>query len=92
MIWSFRQAARAVELNDVGTKPVPQGCSEKRRLISELTAAHRWIASIHNQEMEAVMRGDSSTDEWLQAQLKRAHELKVSFMQELKKHVAKHSC
>jgi hypothetical protein len=45
-----------------------------------------------NQEMEAVMRGDYSTDESLQAQLKRAHELKVSFMRELKDHVAEHGC
>jgi hypothetical protein len=55
---------------NVGTKPVPQGCSEKRRLT----------------------RGDYSTDESLQAQLKKAHELKVPFMQELKKHVAKQGC
>ena len=40
----------------------------------------------------ASRAGDYSTDESLQAQLKKAHELKVSFVQELKKHVAKHGC
>jgi hypothetical protein len=65
---------------------------EKKQLRSEVVDAHRWIVRIHNQEMEAVMRGDYSTDESLQAQLKRAHELKVSFMRELKDHVAEHGC
>jgi hypothetical protein len=42
--------------------------------------------------MEAVMRGDYGTDDSLRAQLKKAHELKISCMQELKKHIVGHGC
>jgi len=77
---------------DVAMKLETRGCAEKQRLLSEVNDTHLLIASIHNQEVEAVLRGDSSIDEWLQAQLKRMMEVRVLMIQKLRQHIAEHHC
>ena len=71
-------------------KPSPQECAEKTRLISELVEAHKRIAAIHNQEIEAVIAGDLSAK--LDGQLKEARGVRDSIMKDLKDHLAKHHC
>lgn len=80
------------------TKTVPQQptssilCAEKQRFLDELGGVMKRIMSLLSQEMEAVIGGDLSRHEALQAELKKAHELKSSLMGKLKLHVASHGC
>jgi hypothetical protein len=70
----------------------PVVCPEKKRLTAELTDAMKWIISIHNKEMEAVLAGQTTDDGSLRAQLQKAIELKDRYREELKQHTAAHGC
>ena len=67
-------------------------CPVKRRLISELSAVHATIVSVHNRELEAVMRADFEVDAPLTAQLEEARQRRISIMRELKEHASEHRC
>jgi hypothetical protein len=65
-------------------------CEEKSRLMSEIADAIKLMISYHNSELESVIRGEASRFE--ESAYQKARELKVSFQQQLRKHMAEHGC
>ena len=64
-------------------------CQERKRLTDELGDALKWIMSIHNKELEAVIRGETveKGDE-----LARATALRDEFKLLLAAHRREHGC
>lgn len=76
----------------MATQPTTTLCLVKKRLIAELESAHTRIVSIHNQKIEAVIRGDLVADASLVGELKTALERRDFVAQKLKEHIAQHGC
>lgn len=69
---------------------VRQVCADKSRLMSEIADAIKLMISYHNAELESVIKGEASS--FQESAYQKARELKVSFQQQLRKHLAEHGC
>ena len=58
--------------------------------MSEIADAIKLMISYHNAELESVIRGEPSRFE--ESAYQKARQLKVSFQQQLRKHMAEHGC
>ena len=67
-------------------------CTEKTRLINDVLEAHKTIASIQIQRMEAVVSASGDADPRLQVELKKARDSRRSLMEELRQHIEEHRC
>ena len=67
-------------------------CKEKARLINDVLEAHKRIASIQIERMEAVVAASGETDPRLYLQLKSARDSRRSLMEELRQHIEAHRC
>jgi len=67
-------------------------CMEKARLITDVLEAHKRIASIQIQRMEAVVSASGEADPRLYMELKRARDSRRSLMEELRQHIEEHRC
>jgi hypothetical protein len=67
-------------------------CVEKARLINNVLEAHKTIASIQIQRMEAVVSASGEADPRLHVELKRARDSRRSLMEELRQHIEEHRC
>ena len=65
-------------------------CPERKRLMGELGDALKWMLSIHNRELEAVINGDLSAN--FEAEFERAAELRDHYKQLLAEHIEAHGC
>jgi hypothetical protein len=65
-------------------------CAEKSRLMSEIADAIKLMISYHNAELESVISGKPSS--FQESAYQKARQLKVSFQQQLRKHMAEHGC
>jgi hypothetical protein len=75
------------------TIPTPSpACAEKARLIHDVLEAHKTIASIQIQRMEAVVSASGEADPRLYVELKRARDSRRSLMEELRQHIEQHRC
>jgi hypothetical protein len=70
----------------------PQECREKQALIDQVRAVINLIASIHNDELKAVLDGDFGAGESTQKRLQDARELKGLLIELLQRHVTEHAC
>ena len=61
-------------------------------MIAGLESAHKRIADLQIQEMEAIVRGDLAAAGSLLAELRVQREQRESISAELKTHVAEHGC
>ena len=77
----------------MSTTPSPiHACTEKARLINDVLEAHKRIASIQFERMEAVVSTSGESDQRLQVELQKARDSRRSLMEELKQHVEAHRC
>lgn len=68
------------------------GCAEKQQLVDQIKRAVGEIVFIHAQEVDALLRGDLTTDETFQDRLQTARELKALLVERLRNHLAVHRC
>jgi len=69
-----------------------QPCALRTRLIEELTKAHRDIATLGDQEVGAVVRGDMEAVRQLQDPLREARAIRDNAMQAFRDHFDDHGC
>ncbi len=67
-------------------------CKDKRALIDQIRGVISMIGSIHNEELESVLRGDYSTRDTISRRLQDARELKSLLIDLLRRHIGEHSC
>jgi len=67
-------------------------CAERQRLLDQARTAIGTIMSIHNEEMEAVIRGEMTDQGAIERRLHEARRLKTFLIEQLKGHVEEHGC
>ena len=77
-------------LQDMPTQQ--EQCSEKHRLMEDIKVAISAILAVHNDEFEAVLRGEYSNGDSNESRLKEMRWQKDVLIQELRKHLADHGC
>jgi hypothetical protein len=67
-------------------------CFVKRSLIAELEAAHSRMLELNSKEVDAVLRGDTSADSSIQAELRDVRRRREHAIEAVRNHVADHGC
>jgi len=72
--------------------PKSEPCAVRTRLIAELTAVHREIVALGDQEVGAVMRGDLETVKGLEPHHTAARARRDAAMAAIRDHITEHGC
>ena len=70
----------------------PARCPDKEGLTEDIRLAMNTLASLAHRQMEAVIAGDLSKMEALQAELLEAREWKDSILESYRQHLRVHGC
>lgn len=92
MVCSVGMSPPVVNPTAAPVAPRPADCPQKRELAHEIKLAFNAIVAIHNEEFEAVMRGDYSTGEETQVRFREKRELKELVIERYRQHVDEHGC
>jgi len=79
-------------MDGAGYAREPARCKDKQVLIDQIRGVINMIASIHNEELEAVLRGDYSTGDSISRRLRDTRELKSLLIDLFRRHIAEHRC
>ena len=79
-------------MDGAGQAREPERCRDKQALIDQIRGVIGMIASVHNQELDAMLRGDYSTSDSITRRLRDARELKSLLIDLFRRHVTEHSC
>ena len=60
--------------------------------MSQINDVIKEMFSIHNEQLEAVLRGDAETEEQLQKRLREVRDRRALVIERLRNHVASHGC
>jgi hypothetical protein len=72
--------------------PSAIGCSDKARLIEELSDCHKRILILYNGGVATVLIGNFGSDPEVEAKLGHGRELRSFLLKELRQHVSSHQC
>lgn len=70
-----------------------QHCLERQRLLDQVKSAIAELMSIHNEELEGVLRGEIDiSPESIRKRLGEARERKAALVERLRMHISEHRC
>ena len=70
----------------------PDVCPDKQALVEQVKKIISDILSVHNKELESVLRGDFTNGESAEVRLKELRALKSVMIERFRCHVAEHGC
>ena len=79
-------------MDGVGYARKSERCKDKQALIDQIRGVISMVASIHNEELEAVLSGDYSTGDSISRRLHDARELKSLLIDLFQRHINEHRC
>ena len=67
-------------------------CPEKESILNKIQMAMTELIAIHDREVQALIRGDITSDASLQRRLQQARDHKDLLIERLRGHVSEHGC
>ena len=67
-------------------------CPERESLMYQIKAVVQEMFTMHNEQLEAVLHGDSEAELRLQSRLREVRERRAVLIDRLRSHIADHGC